>query len=735
MRRTLQIPTAEVFLPLLEPSRYKGAFGGRGSGKSVVFADMLIEQSLAEPGESGEGLRSVCIREVQKDLAQSSKLLIESKIKDFQLTEADGFKIFRDVITTPRDGLIIFKGMNDYTADSIKSLEGFKRAWWEESQTATAHSLNLLRPTIRAKDSELWFSWNPRRKTDPVDVMLRGPQLPTGAVVVRANWRDNPWFPKELEQERLDCMRTQPDQYDHIWEGGYVSVIDGAYYAKCLTQAKTEGRITRIAFDPLMKIRLFCDIGGTGARADAFTMWPTQFVGREIRTRDYYESVGQPLATHINWLRSKGYTPDRAEFWLPHDGATQDRVYSVSYESALREAGYDVTVVPNQGKGAASLRIEAGRRRFPLIWFDEESTSGGRDALGWYHEKKDDNRNIGLGPEHDWACLPAGTLIKTPDGYKAIEKFIPGDKVSICGLNPKILVAKKVGKQKIIQLNLPNRVNVRCSEKHKFFTADGLIEAYKIKPGTILLTENEVSQWSGSKRGILGAFTECFQELNTVFGRNADCTPAKSGANKSFCTENYGSHKTVQFQKRTLLSRLMAIGTTSHWTIGFAALMRKMANILKQNIPHKNLTVLLLGKYPKQDITGQSPQVPQPICTGLYGSFTRELFRKGLLSTILTTINPIIPSIIYDYLHRRNILCTTGVTVLSVAEYPAEDVYDIEVDHHHAYVLHTSKVVTSNSHGADSFGLMCVAYEIPDERGYDDDHEEERAVKSRRGGY
>jgi phage terminase large subunit len=400
----LPLDTAAVFEPLLSPARDKGAWGGRGSGKSHFFAELMLEDSWAHPGENGgEGLRSVCIREVQKDLAQSSKLLIEGKLAKFGLTEADGFKVYQDRIATPGDGLIIFKGMQDYTAESIKSLEGFRRSWWEEAQSATAKSISLLRPTLRASGAELWWSWNARRKTDPVDVMLRGLEKPTGACVVEANWRDNPWFTKELEQERQDCLRMQPDQYGHIWEGEYITVAEGAYFARDLQLAKADRRIGRVSFDPLMTIRLFCDIGGTGARADAFSMWPAQFIGREIRTRDYYEAVGQPLATHINWLRSKGYGPDRAEFWLPHDGATQDKVYDVSYESALRTAGYKVTVVPNQGKGAAAARIESARRMFPQIWFDEDTTEGGRDALGWYHEKKDDARNIGLGPEHDWA--------------------------------------------------------------------------------------------------------------------------------------------------------------------------------------------------------------------------------------------------------------------------------------------------------------------------------------------
>lgn len=399
----LRIPTAEVFEPLLQPARYKGAHGGRGSGKSHFFGSLLIEDCLAEPGVSGEGMRAVCIREVQKDLAQSSKALVEAKLKEHRLTEADGFKVFRDVIQAPGDGLVIFKGMNDYTSESIKSLEGFKRAWWEEAQAATGHSLNLLRPTLRAPGSELWFSWNPRRKTDPVDVMLRGPERPTGATVVRANWRDNPWFTKELEQERQDCLRMQPEQYEHIWEGGYAVIVEGAYYAKALAEAKAQGRISRVAIDPLMTIRLICDIGGTGAKADAFSIWAAQFIGKEVRVVNYYEAVGQPLATHVAWMRSQGYTPDKAQIWLPHDGDTKDKVYDVSVASALRDAGYKVTVVPNQGAGAAKARIEASRRLFPSIWFDEQNTQAGREALGWYHEKKDEIRGIGLGPEHDWS--------------------------------------------------------------------------------------------------------------------------------------------------------------------------------------------------------------------------------------------------------------------------------------------------------------------------------------------
>jgi len=394
----LTIKTAEVFTPLLEPARYKGIWGGRGSGKSHFTAESLIEDHLLEPG-----LRSVCIREVQKSLKDSSKRLIEDKLAVFGLGERDGFKVYNELIQTPGDGVMVFNGMQNHTADSIKSLEGFKRAWVEEAQNLSARSLMLLRPTIRDEGSQIWFTWNPRRKTDPVDVLLRGDQTPSDSIVVRANWNDNPYFPDVLEQERQDCLRIEPEQYDHIWEGGYATILDGAYYAKAIQESRQEGRIGIVGPDPLMTHRIFVDIGGTGAKVDAFTMWVCQFIGKQVRALDYYEAVGQPLGAHLEWLRGKGYTPEKAQIWLPHDGSSNDKVYDISYESALNQAGYETTVVPNQGKGAAKARIESARRTFPSVWFNETTTEGGLAALGWYHERKDQERGIGLGPEHDWA--------------------------------------------------------------------------------------------------------------------------------------------------------------------------------------------------------------------------------------------------------------------------------------------------------------------------------------------
>jgi phage terminase large subunit len=399
---TLKIKTARAFQPLLHPARYKAIHGGRGSGKSNFFGELLVETCQAE-----RGTLAVCIREAQRTLEHSSKRLIEGKIDSLGLGR--GFRLFSDKIETPGDGVIIFRGLQDHTAASIKSLEGFRIAWIDEAQNLSARSLALLRPTIRAPRSELWASWNPRRRSDAIDDFLRA-RKPPGAIVVNANWRDNPWFPDVLEQERQLDLSLYPDRYDHIWEGDYARAFEGAYFAQMLSEAKAQGRIGKVAADPLLPLRAFIDIGGAGAAADAFTIWIVQWVGAvEIRVLDYYESVGQVLAFHVNWLRSNGYA--RAILHLPHDGMNSDAITGKRYEDHLREAGFAVEPpVRNQGKGAAMMRIEALRRLGPQLWWNEATTEPGRDAIGFYHERKDAVRNVGLGPEHDWSSHAADAL-------------------------------------------------------------------------------------------------------------------------------------------------------------------------------------------------------------------------------------------------------------------------------------------------------------------------------------
>lgn len=222
------------------------------------------------------------------------------------------------------------------------------------------------------------------------------------------------WFAMKLqasmtglvEQGELDAMRAQmsENEYRREMECDFDAAIEGAYFAEGLAKARVDGRIGRVTADPLMTTRVYCDIGGPGAKADAFSMWVVQFVARSILVLDYYEAQGQPLAEHVAWLRSRGY--GNASIYLPHDGLSESGPSPGSFESAFQAAGFSATTLRGEGSGnagARSVRIEAVRRRLPLCWFNEETTVAGRDALAAYHEKRDEKRGVGLGPAHDWA--------------------------------------------------------------------------------------------------------------------------------------------------------------------------------------------------------------------------------------------------------------------------------------------------------------------------------------------
>lgn len=198
---------------MLAPARYKGAYGGRGSGKSHFFGELWLEENVAEK------LDCVCVRETLKSLEFSVKKLLESKIAAFNAGAY--FEVQDRRIMSKHGGVTIFEGMQNHTADSIKSLEGFDRAWFEEAQNASDKSLTLLRPTIRKPGSQMWFGWNPDLSSDPIDVLLRGEHLPPDAVVVEANYMQNPWLPDELRNEMEYDRKRDPDKYAHVWLGKY----------------------------------------------------------------------------------------------------------------------------------------------------------------------------------------------------------------------------------------------------------------------------------------------------------------------------------------------------------------------------------------------------------------------------------------------------------------------------------------------------------------------------------
>lgn len=338
---TLKIQTPRVFQPFLNYSRYKGAHGGRGSGKSHFFAELLIEQCLMER------TNAVCIREVQKSLAQSVKKLLENKIEALGVGAL--FEVQEAQIKCPYGGLIIFQGMQNHTAETIKSLEGYDIAWVEEAQSLSQRSLDLLRPTIRKPGSELWFTWNPENDTDPVDMLLRGATPPPDAIVVEANFEDNPWFPDVLRDEMEYDKRRDFEKYLHVWKGGYKTNSQSRVFSNWRIEEFTAPRGTTFrmgadwgfAVDPSVLVRahlngrqLFIDYEAymVGCEIDQL---PELFDGVPD-ARKWFITADSSRPETISYMRKHGYPKINAAIKGP--GSIEDGIEFLK--------SYDIIVHP-----------------------------------------------------------------------------------------------------------------------------------------------------------------------------------------------------------------------------------------------------------------------------------------------------------------------------------------------------------------------------------------------------
>ena len=302
----LQLDTPAVFEPLLAPARYKGVHGGRGSGKSHFFGELWLEESIAAKTDF------VCLRETLKSLEFSVKKLLESKIQ--QYNAGAYFEVQDRRIISRKGGVTIFEGMQNHTADSIKSLEGFDRAWFEEAQAASDKSLTLLRPTIRKPGSQLWFSWNPDQPTDPIDVLLRDVKPPPNSIVVEANYTDNPWFPDELRKEMEYDRARDPDKYAHVWEGKYRQNSEARVFRNW--------RIAEFDVEPEWVMRQGADWGFS---VDPSVLVQVAIVGRTL----YVAHEAYRIGCEVDFLPDLFRSVPEAERW----GITADssRPETISY--------------------------------------------------------------------------------------------------------------------------------------------------------------------------------------------------------------------------------------------------------------------------------------------------------------------------------------------------------------------------------------------------------------------
>lgn len=367
-----------------------------------------------------ETTRIACIREVQNSLRESVRQLIVDKIAKFGLE--DSFDALEAEIRGPNGSLIIFKGMQSYNADTIKSLEGYDVAWVEEAQAMSDRSFRMLRPTIRKPGSEIWCSWNPRHDTDAVDVLLRGPNAPKDAIVVPVGWQDNPWFPDVLRDEMERDYQADPEMAEHVWGGGYELVSEGAYYARLIAQAEKEGRVGHFPYDPKRPVKTSWDIGID----DYMSIWFWQDDGFTATVIDFYEASGLGFDDVMSICMPEIFVPppmdERFRGWTKAKAlADLDRPVPYSYglhylphDVRMREvgAGGRSRVQSLQGLGMANIRkgaatnpddrIAASRRLLPLVRFHSSPrVDKGIKRMRRYSRKLNEAMNTYVGPLHD----------------------------------------------------------------------------------------------------------------------------------------------------------------------------------------------------------------------------------------------------------------------------------------------------------------------------------------------
>ena len=367
--------------------------------------------TLAAVWGYAEPLRILCLREFQVSIKESFHAELKAAIEMYPWLAAH-YDVGVDYIRGANGTEFIFRGLRR-NEQSIKSLAKIDLTIVEEAEDVPEDGWIALEATVfRQPKSELWAIWNPKMENSPVDRRFRQ-HTPKGCLIAEVNYSDNPFFPEGLERLRQNQQETlDPDVYRHVWEGDYLKSVKGAYYAELIDKAVKEERVGFFPKHSMNKVYAVFDIGSTSTTADATSIWVVQYVGEEVRWLDYYEKVGQSFDAHVAWMRDKGY--EDAVVVLPHDGRKHDSVYSVTPEKFIREAGFSVEVVPNQGKGAAMQRVYALRGLFPACRFnDTDGTKVGLETLRFYHEKWDEKRDIGLGPEHDWSshCADAAGLV------------------------------------------------------------------------------------------------------------------------------------------------------------------------------------------------------------------------------------------------------------------------------------------------------------------------------------
>ena len=381
----IDLQLTKEFTPFLEPKRYKCVFGGRGSGKSFSIAQLLVLKAFKEP------TRILCAREIQRSISDSVLQLLGDTVTRLGLN--DFFDVQKSQIIGRNGSRFLFLGLSN-NISKVKSYEGLDVCWVEEAESVSYTSWETLIPTVRKKGSEIWVSFNPNDEMDDTyQRFVVNP--PPNAYVKKVNYNQNPWFPEELEKERLYLKEKNEDLYNHVWEGEVLSNRDGAYYAKFIPN----DQIIDFAVEPNIPVDTYWDLGVS----DSTCIWLVQQIGMEIRVVDCYENQGEGLQFYINWLhdwRAK-HQAVFGDHYAPHDIQVRELGTGKSRLETARKLGIHFRVVR---KLTIEDGIHAARAILPKCYFEKTNTKDGLQALRRYRKEFDEKKGIYKPhPLHDWS--------------------------------------------------------------------------------------------------------------------------------------------------------------------------------------------------------------------------------------------------------------------------------------------------------------------------------------------
>ena len=397
----VNIDITKKFKPFMKPTRYKIAYGGRGSGKSWSIAQLLVAAAWKNP------VRILCAREIQRSIQDSVLQLLSDTIVRMELQEY--FDVQRTQILGTNGSRFLFEGLRS-NITKIKSMEGLDIVWIEEAESVTYTSWETLIPTVRKEGSEIWCSFNPNDEMD--DTYIRFVENPPeDAYSVKVNYNDNPFFPKELERERIALKAKNEDLYNHVWEGEVLSNRDGAYFAKFID----DNQILDFPIEPGIPVDTYWDLG----MADSTAIWFVQRIGTEVRVVHAYENQGEGLQFYVNYIhdwRNKNQVTMGTHF-APHDISVRELGTGVSRLESARKMGINFRIAP---KLTIEDGIHAVRQLLPKCYFHKTECKEGLMALKRYRKEFDERKGVyKTSPLHDWSSHFADAFRYFAVSYRA----------------------------------------------------------------------------------------------------------------------------------------------------------------------------------------------------------------------------------------------------------------------------------------------------------------------------